>query len=269
MKKLNYIAFIVLWFIMGMNFAHAGDDIGDTQEKWTIEGGIRYTLLTPGGKMGSIVAGDTKYTDLNQLGMDDAEGAFSVSLGGRYDRTRVFMSGQQSSFSGAGTTAEDIVKGGITIPAGTPLDTVMDLGIYSFVATYSLIPGKHELGIGAGLMVMDFSVSYTAQNTGANITIDETSPMPLLAVSGTTHWKQFIFQGVIGGAAANYDGNKVAYGSIDLTARYMFYQRGRQGGMVSLGYRYIPLNIDVNYENSAFKADLDFAGPYLGLRFAY
>ena len=128
---------------------------------------------------------------------------------------------------------------------------------------------EHELGIGAGVMVMNFKVSYTAKNTGANITIDETTPMPLLAISGTTKWQKFIFQGVIGGAAVNYEGNKVAYGSVDVTARYMFYQRHNKGGLVSLGYRYIPLKMDFSYENNAFKADIDFAGPYLGLRFAY
>ncbi len=268
MKSQTFI-FVALWFVMSMNFANAEYDISENRKEWVIEGGVRYTLLTPDGKMGSVIGDDTKYTDLSQLGMDSAEGATGLSLGGLYKRTRLFLSGQQSSFSGSGLTSEDIVKGGVTIPAGTPLDTTMDLGIYSFVATYNLIPGRHELGIGAGLMVMDFKVSYNAQNTGANITVNETTPMPLLALSGTSRWKQRVFQGVIGGAAVNYDGNKVAYGSVDAVARYMFYQGERGAGMVSLGYRYIPIKIDINYESNAFKADLGFAGPYLGLRFAY
>ena len=269
MKSQTFVVFITLWLVMSISFANAEYDISNARKEWTIEGGVRYTLLTPDGKMGSVIGGDTKYTDLSQLGMDSAEGATGLSLGGLYKRTRLFLSGQQSSFSGSGITPEEIAKGGVTIPAGTSLDTTMDLGIYSFVATYNLIPGQHELGIGAGLMVMDFKVSYTAQNTGANITVDETTPMPLLALSGTTRWKQMVFQGVIGGAAVNYDGNKVAYGSVDVAARYMFYQRGSGGAMVSLGYRYIPIKIDINYESSAFKADLGFAGPYVGLRFAY
>ena len=268
-KNQTFLVCIFICLVMNMSFVYAEDNVKESDRKWSIEGGVRYSLLTPGGKMGSVVNDETKYSNLSDLGLDSAEGAFGISLGGRYKRVRLFFAGQQSSFSGEGVTTEDIEKGGITIPAGTALDTTMDLGINSLVVTYNLIPGEHELGIGAGLMVMNFKVSYTAKNSGANITIDETTPMPLLAISGTARWQKFVFQGVIGGAAVNYDGNKVAYGSVDVTARYMFYQRQNKGGLVSLGYRYIPLKMDFSYENNAFKADIDFAGPYLGLRFAY
>lgn len=239
------------------------------EKTWSFEGGLRYSLLTPNGEMGTVKEEQTNYTDLSQLGMDSAEGAPSISLGGRYKRTRLFLSGQQSSFSGSGTTAEDIEKGAVRIPAGTPLNTDMDIGIYSMVATYNLIPGQYELGIGGGLMVMNFKVSYTATNNGANITIDETTPMPLLALSGTASWQRFIFQGVVGGAAINFEGNKVAYGTIDLAARYAFYHKENKAGLVSLGYRYIPMYLDFAYEGNAFKADINFAGPFVGLRFAY
>jgi hypothetical protein len=36
--------------------------------------------------------------------------------------------------------------------------------------------------------------------------------------------------------------------------------------MVSLGYRYIGMNLDVELDSNKFKADIDLTGPYLGLR---
>jgi len=45
--------------------------------------------------------------------------------------------------------------------------------------------------------------------------------------------------------------------------------RQRKAGLASIGYRYVPMTLDISYDNDAFKAELDFAGPYLGLRFAY
>ena len=39
--------------------------------------------------------------------------------------------------------------------------------------------------------------------------------------------------------------------------------------MVSLGYRYIGMMLDVEADNAMFKLDIDFTVPYVGLRIKY
>jgi len=39
--------------------------------------------------------------------------------------------------------------------------------------------------------------------------------------------------------------------------------------MASLDYRYTGLQMDINDGSNQFKADLNFTGPYIGVRFEY
>lgn len=240
------------------------------QEKnWSIEGAVRYTYLTPGGEMGGSNGGDVKQTSISDLGMDSGEGAWGFSIGGQYHRPQLFFSGQQSSFSGSGTTSHDISQGSFTIPAGAAVDTTMDLGIYSLAVTYDFLPGKNNLGVGLGIMGLDFEVAYTEIATGVQINIDETYPLPLLAVSYSFFWKRMEFAGLVGGAYIKMNDDEVGYVNLDLSARYAFYKGDMWSWMASLGYRYVDLKMDIKDDANEFKADLNFSGPYIGVRFEY
>jgi hypothetical protein len=236
------------------------------ERTWGFELGLRYSLLTPGGEMGSVIDGTEKETSLSDLGLDDAAGAGGLTLGLKHKRANFYLSGQVSDFSGVGTTTHDITQGDVTIPAGAPLDTSMDIGIYSAIATYDLIHSTYDLGIGLGLMALDFGVDYSS--FGTDIGIDETVYLPLLAINLDVYWKRFEFAALIGGAAVNANGNEVYYVNADLAARYAFVKNERWAGQVALGWRYITM--DLQFEEDAsdgFEADIDFSGPYVGLRF--
>jgi hypothetical protein len=258
-RALSFIFFLALIPAIG-----AADE-----KKWSIEAGVRYSLLSPSGEMGAKKDDEAKQTNLKDLGIDSAEGAIGISIGSQYRRLQFFLSGQQSSFSGTGTTLEEISQGPITIPSGVPVSTTMDLGIYSFIAAYNLIPGDYRLGLGLGVMGLDLEITYTALSDNAQIKIDETYPLPLLALSGSANWKRLEFAALIGGAYINYEGDKVGYLNADIAARYAFYKGNRVSGMVSLGYRYIGMVLDIEADNAMFNLDMDFTGPYVGLRIKY
>ena len=254
-------------FVAVVNAAMAAE--ARKEKNWSIQAAVRYTYLTPGGEMGGSNGSDVKQTSISDLGMDSNEGAWGFSIGGQYHRPQLFLSGQQSSFSGSGTTSHDISQGSFTIPAGAAVDTTMDLGIYSLAVTYDFLPGKNNLGVGLGLMGLDFEVSYTEIATGVQINIDETYPLPLLAVSYSFLWKRMEFAGLIGGAYIKMNDDEVGYVNLDLSARYAFYRGDMGAWMASLGYRYINLQMDIKDGANEFEADLNFSGPYLGLRFEF
>ena len=257
---------LVLIFLTNTD-AHA-EPTANTRN-WSIEAGVRYSLLTPSGTMGVSKDNEVKQSDLSDLGLNDAEGTWGLSLGGRYGRPHLFFSGQKSSFTGTGTATKEISQGPITIPAGSVVDTTMDLGIYSVVVTYNLIPGEHKMGLGLGVMGLDFGVSYKEVNTGAQIEIKETYPLPLLALNGSVFWKRIELSALVGGAFIRISGDEVGYLNTDIAARYAFYKGKRFSSMASLGYRYTGMIIDISESTNRFKADIDFTGPYIGLRFKF
>jgi len=237
-------------------------------DSFDAEAGIRYSMMTPSGSMGVVQDGVSQQTSLSDLGLDSAEGSGGISLGLRYKRVNLYLVGQQSSYSGSGTTAHDITQDGITIPAGTPVVTTLDLGIYSTIVTYDLIDRAYKVGLGLGLMGLDFGVEY---NTGTiMIPIEETIYLPLLATSLSYDWNRFEIEGLVGGAAVDASGNKVAYIDLDVALRYALLQREHIGAQVALGYKYITMDLELESDSeNAFEADLSFTGPYVGLRFLF
>jgi hypothetical protein len=268
-KRINKVKSYILTFILLLSMTFIPEAKAAEERKWSIHGSVRYSLLTPKGEMGVSNNSNVDKTDLSDLGLDSADGAWGISIGGNYGRPHFFFSGQKSSFSGTGTTSKDMSQGPVTIPAGTPVDTSMDIGIYTVVATYDFIPGKNELGIGLGVMGLDFGVNYTAVSTGAQINIDETYPLPLLAVNGSLNWKKIELAALVGGAYIQISGSEVGYLNADIAARYAFYKGENWSGMASLGYRYIGMGLDIKENNDRFKADINFTGPYIGVRFKY
>lgn len=272
-KKYIIIIFIVIITVvfgmtgMFLESEAAADSAMD--RKWSIEGGVRYSLLYPSGKMGVKKGGSSSQSDLSDLGIDSSEGTFGISLAFQYGRPKFFFSGQKSSYSGIGSTAKDISKGPITIPAGTAVSTSMDLGIYSIVGTYNMLPGKYRLGLGLGLMALGLDVSYTSLDDGAQLNFDDTYPMPLLAINASVKWKSIEWAALIGGAYIKYNDNEVGYLNADIAARYPFYRGKQWSAMASLGFRYIGLSMDVKADEVGFIADLNFTGPYIGVRFKY
>ena len=265
--KLYIFAFILFLSMTLIMEAMAAEE--KKEKNWSIQGAVRYTLLTPGGKMGGSNGSDVQESSLSELGMDSSEGAWGISIGGQYHRPQLFFSGQQSGFSGSGTTSNDISQGPVTIPAGSAVDTTMDLGIYTVAVTYDFLSGKNNLGVGLGVMGLDFAVSYTEVSTGLQINTDETYPLPLLAVNYSFFWKRMEFAGLVGGAYIKINDDEVGYINLDLSARYAFIKSDTWAGMASLGYRYIGLKMDINDGGNQFKADLNFTGPYIGVRFEY
>jgi hypothetical protein len=237
-------------------------------DSFGVEAGIRYSMMTPGGSMGTMQNGVSQQTSLSDLGIEGAEGSWGVSLGLRYKRANLYVSGQQSSYSGRGTTAHDITQDGITIPAGTPVETTMDLGIYSAIVTYNVIDRAYKVGLGLGLMGLDFGVEY---DTGLiQVPIDETIYLPLVAASLSYDWNRLEVEGLVGGAAVNMNGEKVAYIDLDIALRYTLIQREHIGAQVALGYKYIAMDMELSADSgNAFEADLNFTGPYVGLRFMF
>jgi len=230
-----------------------------------VEGGLRYGILYPSGDIRIEYSGNEENIDLSEMGIDDPNGSLSLSIGLQIDRSHFFFNYAGISYGGSNTVDETKIFNGYLIPAGTVINSEIDIRLY----TYDLLKSKHDLGIGLGLALMDYYSQYFEGGGDSEVTYHQLYPMPLLTVSGILDLNRFELQALIGGAAIKINDNKAAYLTTDLAVRYKLIRRERVYGMISLGFMWVPMYIEFSQGPNTYYQNTDFYGPYLGVRIKY
>jgi hypothetical protein len=203
------------------------------------------------------------------LGLQEDEDVF----GGRADVRSGIVSWtfawQGSENGGRGTLEAEISDEDVTIPAGTTVDSVFDLGLGEALVTFDVVPGDTvELGLGLGVSVLDLDVSVSDVGTGETIEPEEELLLvPVLGVRAGVRLWRLQLEALLGGVDLSYDGDDVAFYDLDAFARLdLFGTRSRVRGGVAVGYRFLDLEVDYEDDDeTTVDADVDFDGPYVAL----
>jgi hypothetical protein len=212
----------------------------------------------------------TNSTSAMGLEQDDAVLAGRVDLDFGPINMSVLLQG--SSHSGSGALTAGMSQGGVTLPATTPVDSDLDVTIGSAMATWDFFPGDmFELGLGLGVAAIDFDGKITSTDPGnpGSITLNETVPLPVVALRAAVAFGRFEVSGLVGGISGTYDGDDVTYYDADLRGKVRFLGDGDHlAGFISLGWRTVKADVEYDDSGDHVDADLEFNGPYLGIALA-
>lgn len=231
----------------------------------------RYGNLELDGDVAVASGAITSSNSLDAVGLDDAEGTFGARVDARWLMPHLTVWGSQSSFDGDGTLEADLSQGGNTIVAGTDVKSDFDFDMLAGVLTFDLFPGDtFELGIGFGAALLALDASITDPVGAADITLDESLPMPLVSARlGAQFWRLDV-EALLSGMALDVDGNDATFYDLDLAARMRVLGSGDHAtGHLVLGYRHVALDVDYDDGGDAVELDLEFTGPYIGLRILF
>jgi hypothetical protein len=222
------------------------------------------------GNIGVESTGVTAKNSVESLGLVEDDSVFGGRVDLDWGGVHVTAAGQSSTHDGDGVLEADLSQGGTTITAGTAVESKLDIGIYSGVVTFDLLPTDNfELGLGLGVAAIDFDVSFTDPNSGDRIATDETVPLPVLALRGAVALGPVDVSVLASGISVAIDGDEATYIDLDAMARVRVLGSGdRFTGWLALGWRQIDLDAEYEDDGEA-ELDLEFSGPYFGLTFAF
>jgi hypothetical protein len=213
--------------------------------------------------------GSAATTSFDTLGMDEGENV----LGGRLDLAgaggHLTLSYQASEHAGRGALAADVSSDGVTIPAGSTVDSDLELGIGEVIVTWDLVPGDtFEAGLGLGASVLSFDARLEEVSTGNVVAESETLPIPVLALRLGVNVGRFDGSLLLGGIGIQVDDDRAAYFDLDAAGRWRFLGGGvSPHGELVVGYRWIELDVDYESDSAAVDAEVTLQGPYVGVSF--
>jgi hypothetical protein len=231
----------------------------------------RYNQFELDGKFGADVAGVSANNTLDELGMSGTDETPSVAANFKWGLPHLsFLLLEQVEYAGTGTVGSDITLGGVTLPAGATVDSKTKVGLNSAYLTFDLIPGRWELGLGLGVVSVDYQLSSENTANGDEISIDETVPVPVLAArAGVGFWRADV-SALVGYTSYSVDGNSMELADVDLTGRIRLLGDGdRASGWITGGYRFVGFDTEFDDGSDRVAADVQLQGPYLGLRFQF
>jgi hypothetical protein len=220
---------------------------------------------------GTIGAGTTGMTiPNNDIDSDLGLGQSSSEFGGRADLS--FAAGTwtfayaPASFSGSGTLNADITNGGVTIPAGTAVDSNVKMDIGSVLWTHDFIPGDNfELGLGLGAHLLDFKGTIT---DGTNtLSFDQSAPVPVLALRGGAAFGAFDVSALLSGMQFKSGSDDATFFDADVMGRWRFLGgvEGHLSAALVVGWRKTDVKLDYTDGADHVNADLNVSGIYYGL----
>lgn len=243
--------------------------------KWELGGGLRLNYLGLNGGYEGQRAFDGYEFKLNykDIGMDNYAPSLAIAFGGRYKKWNLAFAGSRGSYKGEFLTKFDIIRDEIQIDSGAQVNGAIDMGIYALTTTFALIQKKHEFGVGIGFLILNMGSSFSStDNTGQPVSFGEPVlfPMPFLAVSGRLNFGDFKLSGTGGGAI--FKGEKdglqydVLYYTIDLKGVYDFYKGDNWSYSVSLGFRTLFMDMEMENDLGWAKEKDIYSGPYISIR---
>jgi hypothetical protein len=227
----------------------------------------RYTRVDVEGDVAVASGNVTATNDVEAVGIEDDDGAFGIRGDFQWGAPHLTLDFQQSRHDGDGVLEAELSQGGVTLAAGTPVETELDLGLHTALLTFDMIPGDFELGLGLGVGVVDLDYESTDPSNGTSVGTDELLPVPLLAGRAGVGLGRVDLEALVAGMA--YDDGDVDVTVVDgrATGRVRILGGGdRFSGALIGGLRYTM--VDAEYEDGSDEVagDLEILGPFLGLR---
>jgi hypothetical protein len=230
----------------------------------------RYGSFEIDGNVGANVGGASANNTLADIGIEGSDDvpalAADVQWGSPHLSVLLF---QEADYSGTGTLSSDITQGGITITAGTAVDTDLKIGLNSGYLTFDLLPGAPELGIGLGVVGLDLNVQTESQLNGDSIAIDEMVPLPVLAGRAGVGFWRIDLSALVGYVSYSSGDDSIDFVDVDVNGRVRLLGEDRGSGWLAIGYRHVGLDTQFDQNGGTSAADLTLSGPYVGLRFQF
>lgn len=226
----------------------------------------RLGQLTPRGDIGAAdsTVGISASADVEELGFD-ADTVFQPRIDFGWGPLDIVGTYDSATYEGDGTATADLELGGVTITAGTPVSSNLDVTTINVIGTFDFIPTQLvDVGIGIGARSVDFDALIEEQGGGNMIESSEQFVLPVAAARAAVALGDFQIVAIGSGLAGDYDGVEGTILDIDVMASYDFDFVGFYWGLVA-GYRYMQADLSYEDEGSDVDADLTFDGPYFGL----
>lgn len=231
-----------------------------------VEATPHYGLSQLEGDFAIATGGITGTNDVGDLGLDDEEAAPGVRADLRWGMPHLTVTVTDTSWSGSGTTTADLSQDGVTIPAGSNVDSEVDLVYGNAIVTFDFVPGDtFEVGLGFGLEAASVQTSVRQVGLGAVIDTDEDLPIPVIALRAGVDLGPVSFDGLLAGISMDYDGDSLTFYDVDLRGRWEMFDHAH----LMVGYkRWV---VDLEYEDGAENVELDITadGPYFGIVIAF
>jgi hypothetical protein len=208
--------------------------------------------------------------DVDAVGIEEDDGALGVRGDFKWGSPHLTLDLQQSTHDGDGVLEADLSQGGVTITAGTPVETDLDLGLHTAYLTFDLLPGDFELGLGFGVAAVDIDFESTDPGTGQSVATDELLPVPMLAGRAGIGLGRVDLEALVGAMAFDSGDADVTVVDGRATGRFRILGGGdRLIGALVGGLRYVM--IDAEYEDGSddVSGDLEILGPFVGLRLQF
>jgi len=229
------------------------------------------TYMDAEGTFSSTIKGEpTDKLSTDDLGIDDGNTTPYFGFRWRFaDRWR--LSFNYFGLDNDGSVRQDfdeLIFGDINAKGFLAVDTSFKTDFYVTQVGYSIFKNERaELGVGAGLHIVDFNtrlkVSGEINGIGGSKksdTADLTVPLPNVLGFGTYAFTpRLSLDGSIGWFGLDY--NDYSGNLVSLSANLEYRLTDHFG--IGVGYNYIDMNLDIEQSNRTDKYDLEYQGPVL------
>jgi len=279
--KINFVkmkpskTFLALYLSLAFcNFLHAQADEEHKKEKKIIsyDFALRLDYMFTNGTIRYEDWNTETYADFPSEGETNASLSPTISAGMEITKNHLFFGWNYVNIGAIGATQSPALfkpEGSppVLIPKGTKMTSNINMNIYSFIWTRTVIDKKnHELGIGAGLMLIDYNNDYSLEEYIEIGEFSQIFPAPMISLHYKLDLERFELQTLIGGVAARINGNEIAYMNLDVAARYKIFNSKGWLGMLSVGLKYVPFYMSVETEEYSYENIMSLFGPFVGFR---
>lgn len=228
----------------------------------------RYGTFDVEGDLGISTGSVTATSDLRTAGLDQDDSVLGARADFQWLGPHLSVSTQSSSHGGTGVLEAELSQGDVTIAAGAPVASELDLGIHSAAWTWDFIPtSTAELGLGVGATILDVEAQITDLGSGDTARTDELLPIPVLAGRAGVWIGDLELSALASGISIEIGGDEASFLDVDLAARYRLFGGSTHArGSIVAGYRFVDIGLDYSDGGDSVDADFGFDGPYVGLQ---
>ena len=197
------------------------------------------------------------------LGMDDDDVILRAAIAARpWPKHRFFFSYMNMDRTGDKALDSDIAFDGVIFPAGTQVDSKLNLGMYRGGYTWSFLQQQSwELGLSVGVYLIDLDVRLGSKDFDIRAEDGTTEPFPMVGLSGT--WllgKDWLIRGGAEAFAIDRGNTDGDFYNVSLSGEYQVTEN------LSLGAGYDLVSIDAKDTKNNDEIDYNYDGAMIYLR---
>ena len=251
-----------------------GDTISGTAQKKVkaFEFALRLDYMSVKGTTRYLSETSDVYIDFPEEGENNFVLSPTLSAGFETGRDHFFLGFNYVDLDFSGQTLEPTLllfpdTSFVLIPPGTKVGSSIGMNILSLIWTRTVMEKKnHELGIGAGLMLIDYSSEYSIEGYFEEGGFRKLYPAPMLSIHYTLDVRKLEFTTLLGGVGVSINGNAIAYANMDFAVRYKLFRVNNWQGMISAGAKLVPFYLSYQSNELEFENKMNLFGPFLGFR---